>query len=454
MRQSLASMKRGPIKLREPMFSQIDIFGSGNHSVLMAYATIMSRMEFACFTLNMQQSNAPERQVDDMQKTDTSDIHRFLSKTKENGIEMKLRGDYTVDDIVNNAIHVKLFHGIQQCPWGPCKVRVSSSADILEHIKNNHRKLIDNYFSCPTCIGITICHWKHEDPALDYCHHWLRAHEPNINLMSILDESSTHVRHQWGHSIFNLINVLTTWPIMFDPNVQIESELQEKQPDIQPTGGYFENGLSMTQAELIEKLKSQIREKRADLLPEDLKYEVLASQAKQNAAKRVKAQPLPESKNDHKNSKNKKMTLQEYIRRQEQTQKRSSPDDDADIEKTDWIEAVRRHCKPTPTSYNMPSAKQPLDLVPLPQRRSYSRIKKASGVSRIDTSEEARDIEIATQVLNQPVIDVDDDEPVAGPSGSQDNMDTEEGQFETTSSETEQAPEDADLNLYDDLFNM
>jgi hypothetical protein len=313
---------------------------------------------------------------------------------------------------------------------------------------------MDNYFSCPTCIGITICHWKNEDPALDYCHHWLRAHEPNINMLSILDESSTHVRHQWGFVLFELIHILTTWPVVFDQNAQIESQIQEKIPEIQATGGYFENDLSMTQAELIEKLKGQIREKRADLLPEDLKYEVLASQAKQNAARRVKTQSLPESKNDHKSSKNKKMTLQEYIRRQEQTQKRSSPDDDADVEQTDWVEAVRRHCKPTPTSYNLPSTKQPLEMVPLPQRRSYSRIKKASGVSRINTSEEARDIEIATQVLDQPVIDVDNDEPVAGPSGSQDNMDTGESQIETTSSDTELAPDDAELNLYDAIFNM
>jgi len=143
----------------------------------------------------------------------------------------------------------------------------------LSHINEDHKNLWTSAFSCPACMGTSIC-------TIDtFAGHWQKAHLPGLALLCVYNKVNVGPRLEMGL-------VLSAWLHM----CRLLGVTPEKgpEPDRFATawGGY------MPREEIHKELLKEIRLEQDKWLPEGLRSEMLAKPAKRPIPAHVRQQGM------------------------------------------------------------------------------------------------------------------------------------------------------------------
>ena len=209
LRPSLGNVEREVPQYYEPPFATINL--DNNPKIKKALFCQMSRPDLGYFTRRLAETTI----------ADSSDwISRFHPITKYGLNEDVLAYGHShasLETIVLNSVLVEPFKGPRSCPYCDEEIDLTDSADLLAHITNEHRYLLDTNFTCPACLRITIVN------KTTFLTHFRSKHGSTLSLMTVLTESHLHARLQLGFILYMFLNTAAAFNIKFDgiPNGQL-----------------------------------------------------------------------------------------------------------------------------------------------------------------------------------------------------------------------------------------
>ena len=225
--------------------------------------SVMSRPEFLSKVPRFTEDGGPE---------DGEDLCRFPPVEKQNRCsDVKVRGQMTVDKILNNSVFTSPYYGDILCSFCCQMITTHDIADVIGHLVNRHKKLARSWFSCPSCLSCTITDWS------GFTFHWVKYHASCLGLIVVLEEANVAARLSMGlalHTWISTCKLMKIWPI---DSVDSEVELPLMHSAI---GGYAEKDLYDA-----EQLVAAIKEDQVEQLPTRLADEFKRSEAERQQAK-------------------------------------------------------------------------------------------------------------------------------------------------------------------------
>jgi len=151
--------------------------------------------------------------------------------------------------VLNNSVLVSPFHGPALCQLCGYIQDMRGIASLIKHLRENHSRLGDSSFTCPTCIVPTVVDWD------SFESHYQQFHHAASALLVRLDETNVHARTAWGMAY-------SAWIAASDrPNPKL----------MEPTTGFTSvGGYCPKTPEAVAKLRAAIKERQAKALPPDL----------------------------------------------------------------------------------------------------------------------------------------------------------------------------------------
>jgi len=219
-RQSLAQLQLGPARPRRAPFSQTDLIG--DRLLLSALAAQINRPDYALFTAYMSEDGG-ETDLDGRQ-------FRFASIEKQKlSIDLTEREKnfpVSTDDVLNNSIFVTPWHGRSACSFCSEQVELNGIHTAVSHLMSKHKNLARAFFTCPTCLLVSVHTWD------SFLEHWEEYHQPTSALLVTLEESHISQRMCWGMALCSAIAACDTLDIELFP------EKDEEEWIVSALGGF------------------------------------------------------------------------------------------------------------------------------------------------------------------------------------------------------------------------
>ena len=232
LRPSYGNPERENPEYYSPPFAHVDL--ENNPKIKKALVCQIARPDLQYFTAKL-----AENQSED---SNTS-VTRFypINKYSRNEDIIAYGHSYnSLETIVLNSVLVEPYKGPRSCPYCDDIIDLTDAADLLNHITEEHRYLLDVNFTCPACLKITIVN------KAQFLSHFKAKHSGTLSLMTVLTESHIHARLQLGHVLYMFLTTAVTFKLKFEGI--INAQLHYVSPH--GIGGYTSDSPDQLQQEL------------------------------------------------------------------------------------------------------------------------------------------------------------------------------------------------------------
>ena len=263
MRAPLSSLKRTKPRLFKPMMAEYDML---DHLFLfLGYGNQIGR-DFPQFVRHFTQEcgeGTPGHPCrfppleDQLRSTDV-----MLRSTQADPISL--------DYLLNNSVFVAPFHGATYCCYCSAVVEMSGLPSLIQHLMQEHSRLQESIFSCPTCVTVTPLDWA------SYLDHFQVTHHASSAMLVVLDETAVSSRTAWGLALQAVISTLATANLVFPIRASEPADM------VTNLGGYRPKGPNSHEA-----LRKAVVTYRQQQMPQDLVTEARARYIKKQRAKQA-----------------------------------------------------------------------------------------------------------------------------------------------------------------------
>jgi hypothetical protein len=196
--------------------------------------------------------------------------HKLFGEGETVGPDLTGTNRISLDYLLNNSVFVAPFHGATYCCYCSAVVEMSGLPSLIQHLMQEHSRLQESIFSCPTCVTVTPLDWA------SYLDHFQVVHHASSAMLVVLDETAVSSRTAWGLALQSVISTLAAANLVFPIRASEPSDM------VTNLGGYRPKGVNSHEA-----LRKAVVTYRQQQMPQHLVAEAKARYIQKQRAKQA-----------------------------------------------------------------------------------------------------------------------------------------------------------------------